>query len=43
MAVESFGGGQHMGHLPGDVPALLLMALVLSVLAVSAGIKQPRP
>ena len=35
MAVQSFGragGMDHMGHLWGDVPALLLVAIVLSVL-----------
>ena len=31
MAVQSFGPG-HMGHLMGDVPALILVALVLGVL-----------
>jgi len=31
MAVQSFGPG-HMGHLMGDVPALVLVALVLGVL-----------
>ena len=40
MAVQSFGSGHHMGHLSGDVPALLLMAIVLSVLVVSSGLKQ---
>jgi hypothetical protein len=40
MAVESFGGGHHMGHLSGDVPALLLVAVVLSVLVLSSGLKQ---
>ena len=34
MAVQSFGGDghMHMGHLLGDVPALLVVAIVLSVL-----------
>ncbi len=40
MAVQSFGSGHHMGHLWGDVPALLLIAIVLAVLVVSAGLKQ---
>ena len=40
MAIQSFGGGHHMGHLAGDVPALLLMAVVLSVLVLSSGLKQ---
>jgi Family of unknown function (DUF6632) len=33
MAAQSFGGDghMHMGHLMGDVPALLLVAIVLSV------------
>jgi hypothetical protein len=39
MAVQSFGGGQHMGHLSGDVPALLLVAVVLAVLVLSSGLK----
>ncbi|MGH3642249.1 MAG: DUF6632 domain-containing protein [Mycobacterium sp.] len=43
MAVQSFGGGHHMGHLWGDVPALLLAAIVLSVLVLTSGITQPRP
>ncbi len=42
MAVQSFGGGHHMGHLWGDVPALLLVAVVLSVLVVSSGLRQRR-
>jgi hypothetical protein len=41
MAVQSFGGGHHMGHLWGDVPALLLVGIVLSVLVLTSGIKQP--
>ena len=41
MAVQSFGGGHHMGHLWGDVPALLLVAIVLSVLVLSSGLEQP--
>ena len=40
MAVQSFGSGHHMGHLAGDVPALLLVAVVLSVLVLSSGLKQ---
>jgi hypothetical protein len=39
MAVQSFGHGDHLGHLWGDVPALLLVAIVLSVLVVSSGLK----
>ena len=40
MAVQSFGG-HHMGHLWGDVLALLLVAAVLSVLVVSSRLEQP--
>jgi len=44
MAVQSFGGDHHMGHqmghLLGDVPALLLVAVILSVLVLSSGLKQ---
>jgi hypothetical protein len=32
MAMQSFGGAAERGHLAGDVPALLLVALVLAVL-----------
>jgi hypothetical protein len=42
MAVQSFTEDQ-MGHLWGDVPALLLVAIVLSALVLSAGLKQPAP
>ena len=39
MAVESFDmGGHHLGHLWGDVPALLIVAMVLPVLMRSAGL-----
>lgn len=41
MAVQSFGGGHHMGHLWGDVLALLLVAVVLSVLVVSSRPERP--
>jgi hypothetical protein len=40
MAVQSFGHGHHMGHLWGDVPALLLVAVVLAALVRAAGLKQ---
>ncbi|MGW4097005.1 DUF6632 domain-containing protein [Mycobacterium sp. NPDC004974] len=40
MAVQSFGDGHHMGHLWGDVAALILVAAVLSVLVVSSDLKQ---
>ena len=43
MAVQSFGSGHHMGHLLGDVPALLLVAVVLSALVLASGLKQPPP
>jgi peptidoglycan/LPS O-acetylase OafA/YrhL len=43
MAAQSFGSGHHMGHLWGDVPALLLVAIVLSVLVLSSGLKQLPP
>lgn len=39
MAVESFESGHHMGHLWGDVPALLLAAIVLSVLLLKCGLR----
>src|ERR1700747_538051 len=39
MAGESFGGGQ-MGQLWGDFLALFLVAIVLSVLVVSSGLKR---
>jgi uncharacterized membrane protein YphA (DoxX/SURF4 family) len=35
MGVQSLNGSEHMGHLLGDIPALVLVAVVLSVLAVS--------
>lgn len=38
MAVQSFGSGHRMGHLWGDVPALLLAAVVLAVLVRASGI-----
>jgi hypothetical protein len=41
MAVQSFGGGHDMGHLSGDVPALLLVAVVLTVLVRSSDLDQP--
>jgi len=43
MAVQSVGGGHQMGQLLGDVPALLLVAVVLSVLVLSSGLKQSAP
>ncbi|GBG37097.1 DUF6632 domain-containing protein [Mycobacterium montefiorense] len=41
MAAQSFGNDHHVRHLWGDVPALLLVAIVLSVLVRAAGLKQP--
>jgi hypothetical protein len=38
MAVQSLHGKHHMGHLWGDVPALLLAAAVVAVLLRSSGI-----
>ena len=38
MAVESVKGAHHMGHLLGDVPALLIAAVVLAVLVRWSGI-----
>jgi hypothetical protein len=43
MAVQSFGHGDHMGHLWGDVPALLLVAVVLGVLTRSLDARQAAP
>ena len=37
MAMQSFGDGAERGHLVGDVPALLLVALVLAVLTPRKG------
>ena len=43
MAVQSFSDGHHMGHLWGDVPALLVVAIALSLLVRAAGLKRPAP
>ncbi|MGE2714530.1 DUF6632 domain-containing protein [Mycolicibacterium litorale] len=40
MAVQSFGAGHHLGHLLGDVPALLLAAVVLTALVFASGLRQ---
>jgi hypothetical protein len=40
MAWQSVSGN-HMGHLWGDVPALLLVAVVLAVLVLASGLKEP--
>jgi len=37
MAVQAIGNPMHQGHLLGDVPALLLVALVLGVLMSQVG------
>lgn len=37
MAVQSYSPGAHMGHLLGDVPALLLVAAALGGLTYSGG------
>jgi uncharacterized protein DUF6632 len=37
MAVQSLQSPEHAGHLLGDVPALILVAIVLSALAWSPG------
>jgi hypothetical protein len=37
MAVQSLVYPEHRGHLLGDVPALLLIALVLGILTLRAG------
>ena len=43
MTAQSFGSGHHMGHLWGDVPALLLVAIVLAVLLPSAARERATP
>ena len=43
MAVQSFGHRDHLGHLWGDVPALLLVAIVLGALMVSSGMREAAP
>ncbi len=37
MTMQSFGAGMHMGHLMGDVPALILVAIVLGALLPRTG------
>lgn len=39
MAVQSVQGEHALGHLWGDVPALLLVAIVLAVLVRASGLK----
>ena len=42
MAVQAFShDGQHMGHLLGDIPALLIVGVVLAVLVRASGLEQP--
>lgn len=41
MAVQSFQCKHHMGHLWGDVPALLLVTVVLAALVRASGITRP--
>lgn len=41
MAVQSVRSEHQTGHLWGDVPALLLIAVVLSVLVRASGVDQP--
>ena len=43
MAVQSFVYPEHRGHLFGDVPALLLIALVLAILTPRAGKAETQP
>jgi hypothetical protein len=42
MAVQSYSPGDHMGHMLGDVPALLLVAAVLGGLTYSSGARTDR-
>jgi uncharacterized protein DUF6632 len=42
MAVQSWVYPEHRGHLLGDVPALLLIAILLAVLAHASLSRQPR-
>jgi hypothetical protein len=42
MAVQALSSGGHdMGHLLGDIPALLIVGVVLAVLVRASGLKQP--
>jgi hypothetical protein len=41
MAVQAFsGGGRHLGHLLGDIPALFIVGIGLAVLLRASGLKQ---
>lgn len=41
MAVQSFGAPENRGHLVGDVPALLIVAVLLAVLTPRRSSAQP--
>lgn len=41
MTAQSRTSPHHLGHLWGDVPALILVAIVLSVLVLASGLRQP--
>lgn len=43
MAVQSFQGEHHMGHLLGDVPALLIAAIAVAVLVRASGLTRSEP
>jgi hypothetical protein len=43
MAVQSFPGEHHMGHLLGDVPALLIAAIAVAVLVRASGVTRSEP
>ncbi|MDA4109887.1 DUF6632 domain-containing protein [Mycolicibacterium holsaticum] len=43
MAVQSFQGEHHMGHLLGDVPALLIAAIAVAVLVRASGVTRSEP
>ena len=43
MAVQSFQGEHHMGHLLGDVPALLIAAIAVAVLVRTSGVTRSEP
>jgi hypothetical protein len=42
MAVQSLQAEEHMGHLLGDVPALLIAAAILAALVWPASVKAPQ-
>ena len=41
MAIQSFGAPENRGHLVGDVPALLVVAILLAVLTPRRSTAQP--